>query len=70
MLFNDVAGVADLAANNRLRVERFAVNAADAEAGSGTIVSGVNAVANGNSIRLDFGTNGLGGAKAAGDGFY
>ncbi len=70
VLFNDVAGVADLAANSRLRVERFAVNASPADAGTGAIVNGVSAVSNGNSIRLNFGAGGLGGVKAAGDGFY
>lgn len=70
VLFNDVSGVAALAANNRLRMERFAVNAKNADVGTGTIVSGVNAVANGNSIRLDFGPTGLGGSGGAGDGFY
>jgi hypothetical protein len=70
VLFNDASGVANLVANNRIRVERFATNASNVTPGTGTAVAGFTAVANANSIRLGFGANGIGGVKNAGDGFY
>jgi hypothetical protein len=70
VLFNDASGVADLVANNRIRIERFATNATNVAPGTGTAVGGFTAAANANSIRLGFGTNGIGGLRSAGDGFY
>ncbi|MCA9048301.1 MAG: hypothetical protein KDA89_06205, partial [Planctomycetaceae bacterium] len=70
ILFNDASGLQDLILNNRLRLERFAADTTDTSAGSGTIMSGLNATANGNAISLDFGSDGIGGLRDAGDGYY
>ncbi len=70
VLFNDVAGVANLVSSNRLRVERFSTQAKNVTPGTGTNVPGFTAVANANSIRLGFDSRGIGGEKATGDGFY
>jgi ELWxxDGT repeat protein len=70
ILFNNITGVQDLIANNRIRVERFAVDESSPTIGSGTAITGFTAVGNGNSIQLDFGSGGLGGSRRAGNGFY
>ncbi len=71
--FADAAALAGwYSAGTRVQIEKFAINAANVSAGTGTIISGYTPSLAGNKLKLDFGTNGLGGSKTttAGDGFY
>lgn len=73
VLFSTAAGVSDLTQPNRVKVEKFGLSATDITAGTGTAVSATVAqVDSSGRLRLDFGTEGLGGARNtnAGDGFY
>ena len=70
VVFNDTSGLMDLISNNRIAVERFALDDATPDIGTGSVVTGFSAAANGNSIRLNFGTDGLGGVGHLGNGFY
>ncbi|MEZ6125358.1 MAG: hypothetical protein R3C49_19590 [Planctomycetaceae bacterium] len=70
VLFNDVTGLQDLIDNNRIQVERFALDDNSPTAGTGTLISPTAAATNGNAIKLDFGSTGLGGSGRAGNGFY
>lgn len=70
VLFNDVNGLQSLIDNNRIRVERLDLLNATPTAGTGTNVSISGATVIGNSIKLDFGTGGLGGVGRVGNGFY
>jgi len=70
LLFNDAGGLASFNTASQLHVERFAINAASALPGTGATVSGATATKNGNSIGLNFGSSGIGGAGAAGNGLY
>ena len=62
-------GLQNLIANQRIRLERYATNGANVNAPGSLIPITTSAVV-GNSIRLDFGSNGLGGIGRAGNGFY
>lgn len=70
IVFSNSAALIDLFNNSQIEVERFGIGAANATQGSGTLLSGFGATANNNSLRLDFGANGIGGRGSAGDGFY
>ncbi|MFN5974228.1 MAG: hypothetical protein ACK48U_07270, partial [Planctomyces sp.] len=59
-----------LLSGGRVRVERFAVNAASVTPLTGTSVTGFGLSVVDKRLKLDFGTSGLGGVGAAGDGFY
>lgn len=70
VLFNDVTGLQDLIDNNGIQVERFDLDDNTPTAGTGSLVSPTAAATNGNAIKLDFGSTGLGGSGRAGNGFY
>ncbi|MCA9050870.1 MAG: DUF5006 domain-containing protein [Planctomycetaceae bacterium] len=70
VLFNNVTGLRDLIDNNRIQIERFALDDATPDPGTGTVIVPVNAATSGNAVRLDFGSTGLGGSGRAGNGFY
>jgi hypothetical protein len=73
VLFNDATGVSALTQANRVQVEKFGLTAADVTAGTGAAVPfTVVQVGSSNRLRLDFGVQGVGGARnsTAGDGFY
>jgi hypothetical protein len=70
VLFSTSTGLSDLLAAGRVKVERFAINAGSVTPGNGTPVTGFGLVQNGNKLRLDFGSNGIGGLRQAGNGFY
>ncbi|MFN9224292.1 MAG: hypothetical protein ACK6D6_19455, partial [Planctomyces sp.] len=59
-----------LLSGGRVRVEKFAVNAASVTPLTGTSVTGFGLSVVDKRLKLDFGTSGLGGVGAAGDGFY
>ncbi|MFM7925366.1 MAG: hypothetical protein ACKPJJ_34515, partial [Planctomycetaceae bacterium] len=61
---------AAMLSGNRVRVERFAVNAGSVTPLTGTAVTGFGLSVDGPRLRLDFGSSGLGGTAQAGDGFY
>ena len=70
--FSDAAGLQSLLDNNRLRLERFDLNADSVAVGTGVVVPTGAASVNGQSIALDFGAQGIGGNRraATGNGFY
>jgi hypothetical protein len=70
VLFSTSTGLSDLLATGRVKVERFAINAGLVTPETGTPVAGFGLVQNGNKLRLDFGSTGLGGLRQAGNGFY
>ena len=73
VLFNDATGVNALTQANRVLVEKFGLTAADVTAGTGAAVPfTVVQIGGSNRLRLDFGVQGVGGARnsTAGDGFY
>jgi hypothetical protein len=72
VLFSTSTGLSDLLATGRVKVERFGIDAASTSVTpeTGTAVTGFGLVQNGNKLRLDFGSNGLGGLRQAGNGFY
>jgi len=70
VLFNDANGLQALIDNDRIQVEQFGLQDATPDQGTGTAVSIDGATINGNSINLDFGTNGIGGVGNTGNGFY
>jgi hypothetical protein len=70
VLFNDVNGLQDLINNHQIRVERFDLTDTTPDVGTGISVALSSASVNGNSIKLDFGSDGLGGVGRFGNGFY
>lgn len=72
--FTSTNGLQDLINSGSVTLERFDLNVADAVVGSGQQVdlSNTTFAAVDNTIRLDFGTNGIGGnaGSSAGDGLY
>lgn len=70
VLFSTSTGLGDLLAAGRVMVERFGIDATAVDAGTGVAVTGFGLVQNGNKLRLDFGSNGIGGLRQAGNGFY
>jgi ELWxxDGT repeat protein len=70
VLFSTSTGLDALLATGRVKVERFAIDAGSVNPGDGAPVTGFGLVQNGNKLRLDFGSNGLGGLRQAGNGFY
>lgn len=70
VLFNDVNGLQALIDNDRIQIERFDLDDNTPDAGTGSLVSPTSASVNGNAIKLDFGSTGLGGSGRNGNGFY
>ena len=70
VLFSSAAGVSNLLSTDHVRVERFAIDATTVDPFLGTEVTGFVLSQNGNKLGLDFGSNGLGGLRQAGNGFY
>lgn len=72
VLFSNETGLASLLETGRVVVERFALDAATVAPGSGMPVTGFTLDKVGDRLRLDFGTNGITGARTsnAGDGLY
>ena len=72
ILFSDEAGLSDLLLLNPLKLERFALNATDVTANTGTLVATPGITKVGDRLRLDFGSNGITGSRTTntGDGFY
>jgi hypothetical protein len=70
VLFSTSTGLSDLLLTGRLKVERFGINATSVTPETGAAVTGFALVQNGNKLRLDFGSNGIGGLRQAGNGFY
>ncbi|MCA9038430.1 MAG: hypothetical protein KDA91_25065, partial [Planctomycetaceae bacterium] len=70
--FSNAAGLQSLLDNNRLRLERFNLDAESVAVGTGVVVPAGTASVNGPSITLDFGAQGVGGDRrsASGNGFY
>jgi hypothetical protein len=59
-----------LLSNGRVAVERFDISATSINAGTGVAVMGFSASRTANNLKLNFGTDGLGGKLQNGDGFY
>lgn len=70
VLFAGSDNLMDLFNEGRISVERFSPNATSAAVGTGQSITGFGATSRGNSLQLDFGANGIGGRRQAGDGFY
>ena len=72
VLFSTDTGLSNLLVAGRVAVERFALDATDVTAGSGTVVTDFTVDKVGDRLRLDFGSNGITDAPTtnAGDGFY
>ncbi len=73
VLFNSATNLSELLIPGRVLVEKFGLTAATTVPGTGQAVSAtVTQPGNGNQLRLNFGTQGLGGNRNAltGDGFY
>ncbi|MCA9050585.1 MAG: hypothetical protein KDA89_17730, partial [Planctomycetaceae bacterium] len=70
VLFNDVTGLQNLIDNDRIQIERFDLDDNTPDSGTGSLIAPTSADINGNTIRLDFGTDGIGGLGRAGNGFY
>jgi hypothetical protein len=70
VLFSSASGLSDLLAAGRVKVERFGINATSVNPGTGSLVTGFGLSQADRSLRLDFGVNGLGGSREAGNGFY
>ncbi len=72
LMFSDSQGLQNLLTNNRVRIERFSLDASDVTIGMGATVSLGSASINGNIIQLNFGAQGIGGNRStdAGNGFY
>jgi hypothetical protein len=70
LMFSSSTGLNALANTNRIRVERFGIDAVSVTPGTGALVSGFTVNQSGNRLKLDFGPNGLGGLRQAGNGFY
>jgi ELWxxDGT repeat protein len=70
VLFSSATGADALLNAGRVKVERFAIDAASVTPGTGVNVPGTVLAQNGNRLRLDFGATGLGGLRQAGNGFY
>ena len=56
--------------SGRIAVERFGISAGAVNAGTGVAVTGFSTSRTANNLKLDFGTDGLGGKLQDGDGFY
>ncbi|MFO1001424.1 MAG: fibrinogen-like YCDxxxxGGGW domain-containing protein [Planctomycetaceae bacterium] len=70
VLFSSATGVDAMLNAGRVKVERFAIDAASVTPETGVNVPGAVLAQNGNRLRLDFGSTGLGGLRQAGNGFY
>lgn len=70
VLFAGSDNLMDLFNEGRISVERFSPNATSAAVGTGQSITGFGATSRGNSLQLDFGANGIGGRRQAGDGLY
>jgi uncharacterized delta-60 repeat protein len=70
VLFSSATGVDAMLNAGRVKVERFAIDAASVTPETGVNVPGAVLAQNGNRLRLDFGASGLGGLRQAGNGFY
>ncbi len=70
VLFSNAAALAAWPTTNRVKVERFGIEATSVIAGSGTVVNGGVITKDGSKLKLDFGATGLGGLNLAGNGFY
>ncbi|MCA9083759.1 MAG: hypothetical protein KDA81_06875, partial [Planctomycetaceae bacterium] len=70
VLFNNVTGLQDLIDNNRIQIERFALDDATPDPGTGTVIMATSAVVRGNAVALDFGRYGIGGRDRNGNGLY
>ncbi len=70
VLFSSAAGLSDLLAAGRVRVERFGIDATSVNPGTGSLVTGFALTQTDRALKLDFGVGGLGGLNQAGNGFY
>ncbi|MFO1000538.1 MAG: LamG-like jellyroll fold domain-containing protein [Planctomycetaceae bacterium] len=70
VLFSSSTGLNAMLNADRVKVERFAIDAASVTPGTGVDSPGAVLSQNGNRLRLDFGANGLGGLRQSGNGFY
>ncbi|MDX1927618.1 MAG: Calx-beta domain-containing protein [Pirellulaceae bacterium] len=70
ILFSSATGLSELLAAGRVKVERFGIDATSVSPGTGSLVTGFALTQDDKSLRLDFGANGLGGLREAGNGFY
>ena len=73
VMFNSATNLSELLTGGRVQIEKFGLTAATVVPGTGQTVSAtVTQPGSGNRLRLDFGTQGLGGSRNAltGDGFY
>ena len=70
ILFDGSDGLQDIIDAGGISIEQFGINNPPATPGTGTSIDAGIATVNGDSIKLDFGANGIGGAGAAGNGFY
>lgn len=70
VLFSSSTGLSNLLSTDHVKVERYGIDATVLAPGMGTPVTGFTLSQQGNRLRLDFGANGLGGLRQAGNGFY
>jgi hypothetical protein len=70
VLFSSSTGLSNLLSTDHVKVERYGIDATMLAPGMGTPVTGFTLSQQGNRLRLDFGANGLGGLRQAGNGFY
>ncbi len=70
VLFSNAADLATWFASNRVKVERFGIDATSVTPGTGTLINGAGITRIGSKLQLDFGSTGLGGLRDAGNGFY
>jgi len=72
VLFSSEDELSELLAVERVKVERFALDATNVTLEAGVIISNYGVTKVANRLRLDFGTNGITGSRTtnAGDGFY
>jgi hypothetical protein len=72
ILFSDPTQLSAWVNADKIKLEKFAIDATDVTPGTGSVVPGYTMQVIGNRLRLNFGAGGLGGSptSAAGDGFY
>jgi hypothetical protein len=70
VLFSSSTGLSNLLSTDHVKVERYGIDATVLAPGMGSPVTGFTLSQEGNRLRLDFGANGLGGLRQAGNGFY
>ena len=70
VLFSSSTGLSNLLSTDHVKVERYGIDATMLAPGMGTQVNGFTLSQQGNRLRMDFGANGLGGLRQAGNGFY